>query len=118
MIKTPVISLALVAALLVLAPLGAEAHSFAPFGGGVHTRAAEKQVERATRAPSLPGRAARVEQANAGCGAAIARVEAQTGGRVISANLVGGNRCRLVVLVPSRNRSRPPTPQTIVVPAG
>ncbi|MEZ5877879.1 MAG: hypothetical protein R3D43_09055 [Tepidamorphaceae bacterium] len=46
------------------------------------------------------------------------RVEAQTGGKVISANLVGGNRCRLVVLIPSNNRSRPPKTQTVVVPAG
>ena len=62
--------------------------------------------------------AERLLPVNSGCGAAIARVEAQTGGKVISANLVGGNRCRLVVLIPSNNRSRPPKTQTVVVPAG
>ena len=62
--------------------------------------------------------AKRFKPVNSGCGAAIARVEAQTGGKVISANLVGGNRCRLVVLIPSNNRSRPPKTQTVVVPAG
>ena len=62
--------------------------------------------------------ARRFKPVNAGCGAAIARVEAQTGGKVISANLIGGNRCRLVVLIPSRDRNRPPKSQTVVVPAG
>lgn len=79
---------------------------------------------REQRAP-LPPRAGRpgaeARAVNAGCGAAIARVERQTGGRVISAKLVasgGRPRCRIVVLVPSNNRNRPPTPRTVVVPAG
>ena len=73
-----------------------------------------RDTAQAQYAPS----AKRFKPANAGCGAAISRVEAQTGGKVISANLVGGNRCRLVVLIPSNDRSRPPKTQTVVVPAG
>ena len=60
-------------------------------------------------------------QANVGCGAAIAHVESQTGGTVISADLITGGgqaRCRLVVLIPSSNRNRPPKPQVMIVPAG
>ncbi|MCB1391260.1 MAG: hypothetical protein KDK12_19270 [Rhodobacteraceae bacterium] len=58
---------------------------------------------------------------NVGCGAAIAQVESQTGGTVISADLITGGgqaRCRLVVLIPSSNRNRPPKPQVMIVPAG
>lgn len=71
---------------------------------------------------AVPADAARntrpaVQLASGGCGAAVARVEAQTGGRVIKAQSVGNNRCRIVVLIPSNDRNRPPKPRTMVVPA-
>lgn len=125
MISRRAIFAALAAALAAAAlPGGADAARLQGFGAapGFQRPMQMRPAPRPMAAPApRPVAGFQLAQTNVGCGAAIAQVEAQTGGTVISADLITGggpNRCRLVVLIPSNNRNRPPRSQVMIVPAG
>ncbi|MBO3759500.1 hypothetical protein J5J10_11710 [Ciceribacter sp. L1K23] len=75
------------------------------------TTAALAAMMALTSAPDLPAIASEAPvvfvQASGDCSAAAAAAVRETGGKLLSARPVGGNKCEIIVLVPGKGKDRP-----------